>query len=443
MATIVEKIIGTTGDYATIEAWFAACPSDLVAADQIWRGLLQNQEFVVGATILLSGKTVDATRYVELTTQAGASFLDHANKSTNALAYNAANGAAVRLTAASANTIAIQQRYTRISKLQIKAPNISSASSALVVNGTNGLYADIDKCIIDGGTTTSANGVVVLSTSVMRNCAVIQNGTTAASPIVNLTSGSTLINCTLVSVSTTLTAGIKCTYAASTLKNIYVGNVSANITGTAPTKTNCYSSFAETGFTSAPFSTATFENITAGSVDLRLKAGSVLLDAGATDATNAATDILGVARPQGASYDVGAYELPVASSPAAVMSWTEGTETVSVSGNVAIVGVAIAAAWTEGSETVSIVANSASTNGTITTPVLKNNSGSILASESGVIVNIYNITTGALIVQKTGQASSAGGIVTVSDALIVPATSYAYEVILAANGRRLPTAAAT
>lgn len=443
MATIVEKTIGTTGDYATIDAWFAACPADLVAADQVWRGLLQNQEFVIGASLVFTGKTVDSTRYVELTTQAGASFLDHANKATNALRYNAANGAAIRLTAASTIALLIQQRYTRISKIQIQAPNIASASSAISVSGTNGLYADIDKCIIEGGTTTSSNGVVLLNTSVIRNCAIIQNGTAAASPIINLILASTAINCTMVSISTTLTAGIKCTYAASTVKNIYVGNVSANVTGTAPTKTNCYSSFAETGFTLAPFSTATFENITAGSVDLRLKAGSVLLDAGVTDATNSATDILGVARPQGASYDVGAYELPVASSPAAVMSWTEGTETVSVSGNVAIVGAALAVAWTEGNETVSIVANSASTNGTITTPVLKNNSGSILASESGVIVNIYNITTGALIVQKTGQASSAGGIVTVSDALIIPATSYAYEVILAENGRRLPTAAAT
>lgn len=443
MATIVEKVIGSTGDYATIDAWFAACPADLVAVDQIWRGLLQNQEFVVGASIIFTGKTVDSTRYVELTTQAGASFLDHVNKDTNAIRYNAANGASIRLTAASAIALLIQQRYTRISKIQIQAPNIASASSAISVSGANGLYADINQCIIEGGTTNANNGVVLLNTSTLRNCAVIQNGTTAASPIINLISASSAINCTLVSITTALTAGIKCTYAASTVKNIYVGNVVANVTGTAPTKTNCYSSFAETGFTLATFSTTTFENITAGSVDLRLKAGSALLDVGVTDATNAATDILGTARPQGAAYDVGAYELPVISSPSAIMSWTESNEVVSVVGNVVITGVAISGAWSEGSETVLISSNVAALSGTITTPVLKNNTGTILSNEVGVIVNIYNPTTGVLVLHKTGQTSDVSGVVTVTDALIAPATSYVYEVVLSTNGRRLPTALST
>lgn len=80
--------------------------------------------------------------------------------------------------------------------------------------------------------------------------------------------------------------------------------------------------------------------------------------------------------------------------------------------------------------------------GTITTPVLKNNTGMILANETGVTVNVYNSSTGALIVQKTGQTSNASGIVTISDALIVPATTYAYEVILTGSRRRLPIASA-
>ena len=80
--------------------------------------------------------------------------------------------------------------------------------------------------------------------------------------------------------------------------------------------------------------------------------------------------------------------------------------------------------------------------GTITTPVMKNNTGTVLANETGVIVNVYNASTGALIVQKTGQTSNASGIVTISDALIVPATTYAYEVVLTGSRRRLPTASA-
>jgi len=81
--------------------------------------------------------------------------------------------------------------------------------------------------------------------------------------------------------------------------------------------------------------------------------------------------------------------------------------------------------------------------GTLTTPQMANNTDTPLASEVGVVVNVYHPTTGALIVQKTGQTSDGSGVVVISDALIVPGVSYVYEVVLASNGRRLPTATAT
>lgn len=80
--------------------------------------------------------------------------------------------------------------------------------------------------------------------------------------------------------------------------------------------------------------------------------------------------------------------------------------------------------------------------GTITTPALKNNTGTVLASISGWSVNVYNVTTGAFIVQKTGLTTSAGGVLTIIDASIVSGTTYAYEPFHATYGRRLPTSAA-
>jgi hypothetical protein len=79
--------------------------------------------------------------------------------------------------------------------------------------------------------------------------------------------------------------------------------------------------------------------------------------------------------------------------------------------------------------------------GVITTPVLKNNTGTILASVSGIVANIYHPTTGALVVRKTGLTSNGSGIVTISDVLLVAGTTYAYEIDLSASsqGRRLPT----
>lgn len=81
--------------------------------------------------------------------------------------------------------------------------------------------------------------------------------------------------------------------------------------------------------------------------------------------------------------------------------------------------------------------------GTITTPALKNNTGTILASISGWTVNVYNASTGALVVQKTGLATSAVGVLTVTDAAIATGTTYAYEPVHATYGRRLPTGAAS
>ena len=86
----------------------------------------------------------------------------------------------------------------------------------------------------------------------------------------------------------------------------------------------------------------------------------------------------------------------------------------------------------------------AQASGTITSPVLKNNTGTILASVTGIVANVYHPTTGALVVRKTGLSSSGAGIVTITDVLIVAGTTYAYELDLSATsqGRRLPTGVA-
>lgn len=78
------------------------------------------------------------------------------------------------------------------------------------------------------------------------------------------------------------------------------------------------------------------------------------------------------------------------------------------------------------------------------TPALKNNTGTVLSGETGVIVNIYNSTTGALVLRKTGLSSDGSGVVAVADVTgtLVASTVYSYEVVLSSNGRRLPTATA-
>lgn len=74
----------------------------------------------------------------------------------------------------------------------------------------------------------------------------------------------------------------------------------------------------------------------------------------------------------------------------------------------------------------------------ITTPPLKNNTGTVLASESGVTVLIYS-TAGALVATKTGQTTNGSGVMTITDPLLVAATSYRLVFILASGAEGMET----
>lgn len=308
MATTVVKTIGTGGDYSTLQAWEDACPANLVSADQIWQGQCKNQEFVVSGTVLtISGTTVDATHYVELTTEAGASFVDHANKATNALRYNKDNGAALRGSGAWVSAFNINQQYTRISKLQF-SNSFDGSGAGLTIFAESGLTW-FDRCIVEGYGRSDITGIFKLSGtgSVVSNCVLIQKNNLSTATIAMIAGGASAYNVTLAALGTTADIGIKVAYGA-TLTNVYVGNATTTFTS-ANTATNCYTSQSSppSGWTNAPFSTTTFENVTAGTHDLRLKSGSALINAGANSATYSPIDIIGTARTSG-SYDVGAWE---------------------------------------------------------------------------------------------------------------------------------------
>lgn len=95
--------------------------------------------------------------------------------------------------------------------------------------------------------------------------------------------------------------------------------------------------------------------------------------------------------------------------------------------------------------TASLIAGSASgvINGVLSF-TLKNNTGTPLASLTGVVVNIYNPSTGALVLRATGQTTNGSGVCTVISSSITPGTSYAFEPDLSSSslGRRLPVQAA-
>lgn len=68
----------------------------------------------------------------------------------------------------------------------------------------------------------------------------------------------------------------------------------------------------------------------------------------------------------------------------------------------------------------------------ITLPVLKNNTGTVLASETGATAYIY-ATTGAHVVTKTAQTTNGSGVMTITDAALTAATQYRVVIVLASG----------
>lgn len=81
--------------------------------------------------------------------------------------------------------------------------------------------------------------------------------------------------------------------------------------------------------------------------------------------------------------------------------------------------------------------------GTLTTAPLKNNAGTLLANETGATAYVHNVSTGALIVAKTGQTTNSSGVMTVTDVSIIPTTQYRIVVKLASAAEGLDKLTAT
>lgn len=346
MATTVTKTIGTGGDYTTLQSWEDAAPANLVTVDQIWQGQCFNQEFFSSSSGLLnvSGSTSDATRYKELTTYAGASFIDNANVQTNALRYNASNGAGIRGTYPWTAPVSVGEAYFRISRLQIA----SNTGRAFGVTAATGFV--MDKCIVENSSTASGSESLSLyGAGIVKNTLVVGRSTGALAALSN---GASAYNCTFARTGTSTSNIFVGNYSSTTLKNCaFFGGATTLASGSSVrTYTTCYTDTASppTGCTTVAYDTSTgsgFQNKTDATRDFRIKTGSALLDVGTTDTTNAAADIVGTARPQGSAYDVGAWELVVATGDYTA-SITEATTLAATASSQAALDVAATEAAT-------------------------------------------------------------------------------------------------
>lgn len=283
----------------------------------IWQGQCQNQEFVVaGPIVTLLGSTTSATAYKDLTTVAGASFQDNANARTNALRYNASNGAAFRSTTDGDAAVVSTENNSHISKLQITTTGVSSQAVAGFTAGLTHTYKDL----ICEGTytgTSGVGGVVRINAGTYSNLIIIQRASGATMIVATGVDSPGIYNCTFVASDDLAVAPTEIfnsglsgnpvvqncgLFAGDSTKAIKAGSATY-------TFTTCYSDISgTTGVTQTTYGNE-FQNVLDATRDFRLKAGAAQIDTGTTDSTHSPADISGLARPQGAAYDVGVWEL--------------------------------------------------------------------------------------------------------------------------------------
>ena len=401
-----------TNTYATLAEWMTACP-DLTATSTLWEGHVSEEPIsLAGNAVTIGGKNPSATAYVYLRSRPGKGFWDRAGVRTNPLRFDASKGASITCTGIYAYAIYVTQPYTRFYGLQIAQTDGTTNAQSAVYSAQQ--YTTFDSCIIEGNTPTA--GVLELATG---NCSVTRslviNRKSGAAKIAVLNSGSsaysTVFACTGASPAA---VGVDGLYGAPTLRNVHVGHATAPVfTGAnAPTwaVTTSTADAAASGFTAAPFTTATFTSVaTDGTHDFRTVAGSALINAGTVDATYAPTDVTGQAWVGGT--DIGLWDFSAAG----------GTHLVTVANS------------SQANVASSVAISQAVVAGTITLPACRQwETGNLRLNESGVTVIVNNLTTGALVVKKTGLTTHATtGICVVNDAAIVAGTPYRVTQILA------------
>lgn len=311
MATI--STIGTSArNYSTISAWLAAF------ATGGWIGECYNDsEFVITSAIAFSGHSTTSPNFITLRTAAGQGFKDNASVQTNALRYNASNGVGVRNTTAYTNVIIVGESFVTIQNLQIQGngsyayDNNQSASSGVV----------LDSCILDIVLTASGQATARLRSGIMRNCLLVNRGNTGNGLDFSYpATGTVAANCTSVRPSdkTAANSAFMAASANAAVKNCAGFGFTNFSSGSLTGSNNC--SDQAIGFGTSNQASKTyanqFVNTLNATADFREKSGADLFNNGFTDTTDvpAAVDIVGTARPQSASWDIGCWELIVASA---------------------------------------------------------------------------------------------------------------------------------
>lgn len=301
----------TTRSFATVNAWTSGSPANLVTKDWIWKGELYkegggtNGEWTISSNNATS-VTCDSTRYILLTAAPGQSFTDNANKLTNALRYNAANGTAISM---SGNYVKIfdtsGSAVVKISGLQIRR---TGASSGYLI-GNNAEFSQCIIWVITYISTTSVNiyNSLIFYASSADGLFNQGNPTLVNNTIYNSVGGANALlygNYTATGTLLRNNTFFGFNSIANRFDKINTANSTYNITNLASF------GWTATGNLVSKVAANQFTSLTGGSEDFRIKAGADVINAGvrAQTYTND-VDIVGSARSI-TTPTIGAWEYP-------------------------------------------------------------------------------------------------------------------------------------
>jgi hypothetical protein len=412
---MATRTLGLSGrDYSTLAAWASYANALSLSAHEFADFYNDGGAIQDTTTVTVGGWTANGFT-VRMRPASGQGFGDNANKLTNALSYNASNGAALTSNVGYTNAYDLSGTNLVVEGLQFRA-TASSANSVTRLSGG----VTINRSILSKASgayivTQGASGFTI-------NDSLLEG---AGHGVQCLSTGAAINNCTIASTVSWGT-GVFQPYAVQpVVKNTSVYGFATDFQGTAGSgSTNNATdkgSFGGTGWGvngQTGLSSADFENVSAGTSDWRIKSGSTKLINTGAGSVGTGFDVVNNAR---ATNNIGAWGGASGGGGSTAQGATV-TATASIFGGTATGGVA---------------------SGTFTSEVLTRNNGTVAAGVALTYVRFYNISTGALVVTKTGLSTNGSGVFTTTDAALISGTTYAIDWEEAGGQRRMPRKAAT
>jgi hypothetical protein len=266
--TTTVKTIGTGGDYTVPQLWWDAAPASLVSAQVIWEGHLFNQ---VHPSLVFGGKTTSADYYPLLTTAPGASFRDNIDPHVGPLWFDETKGATLRFVSGNGYALRLNTPFAQVFGVQVDHTGTGWAAVYELPGG-----CELDSCIVASNIAVPIDGGVAGLYAIVMNCLVIQRG---ADYIAKLINSVVATWCTMVR-SSDGEGVVKCSNVTFVQFSYFTAGSSAPFEGTIINQVEdaSNSTAVRANWDIVPFTNANFVS-TSGQFDMRLPAGSLLVNA--------------------------------------------------------------------------------------------------------------------------------------------------------------------